>query len=360
MNYSNNNTDSTLPSSSNNLTMFNLVFAFTNNNNNNNTHYNPNSKYSTTNTTTSSIPTNISKEMIDTALYKHILAKITAALKYEQVKRQYVRKEVETIMAVKEQCLNMWFDNNTATTGADASKTSGAFAGNGGGNGCGSTGASGSVGDQQNNAIAGAASNTASTSATTNLFLSTSNPTSSSITNNCSTTNNITSSNPPFLPTSTTSSNNSNNSKTNYSPHVEIRHRILAASSLARTMAHLFHAVTDNTMAHLVVNSSIDLALLPCFYEKPFAAVAGGGNTSGDKTDGEAMSGGGVMGGGGGSLVQSSVGTFASLKDEEGFLMRPYKALLLLYDPEEIVKGMPWDPSPLLVQLVQIVTPAIW
>jgi hypothetical protein len=47
--------------------------------------------------------------------------------------------------------------------------------------------------------------------------------------------------------------------------------------------------------------------------------------------------------------------------DEIDFpMMRPYKSLLLLQDPEEIVGSMPADPSPLLVELVQLVTPSIW
>ena len=40
--------------------------------------------------------------------------------------------------------------------------------------------------------------------------------------------------------------------------------------------------------------------------------------------------------------------------------MRPYNALLLLQDPEEIIANFPLDVSPLLLELVQIVTPTQW
>jgi hypothetical protein len=40
--------------------------------------------------------------------------------------------------------------------------------------------------------------------------------------------------------------------------------------------------------------------------------------------------------------------------------LRPYHALLLLYDPEEIVFNMPIDSSSLLIELIQVVTPTQW
>ncbi|KAJ3300685.1 Nitrogen permease regulator 3 [Borealophlyctis nickersoniae] len=105
----------------------------------------------------------------------------------------------------------------------------------------------------------------------------------------------------------------------------DVMERTLAESSLARVLAHIYHSITTNLMAHVVIDSSLDLSL-----QIPASVTR-----------------------------QSIYPEAASIEDEEvdNPTLRPYHALLLLYDPEEILKSLPLDPSPLLVELIQIVTP---
>ncbi|KAJ3037681.1 Nitrogen permease regulator 3 [Rhizophlyctis rosea] len=110
----------------------------------------------------------------------------------------------------------------------------------------------------------------------------------------------------------------------------DVMERILAESSLARVLAHIYHSITTNLMAHVVIDSSVDLSLqIPASITRQTAAS--------DYT------------------LKPLDGSSDSEVDNP--TMRPYHALLLLYDPEEILKSLPLDLSPLLVDLIQIVTP---
>ncbi|TPX58143.1 hypothetical protein SpCBS45565_g08071 [Spizellomyces sp. 'palustris'] len=175
---------------------------------------------------------------VDT-MYKHVISKITAALKYEQLKRGYIRKEAELILSIKDEA---------------QVKSLGPF--------------------RYTNAV---------------LF----------------------------------------KERVRLS---DVMDQILAESTLARCLAHIYNSITNDSVAHVVVNSSVDLSLhIPDRVSRPLA------------------------------LTEAT--TPARPKDAFGSedsgcpILRPYHALLLLYDPEEILKALPLDPSPLLVELIQIVTP---
>ncbi|CAG8649733.1 4144_t:CDS:2 [Gigaspora rosea] len=99
----------------------------------------------------------------------------------------------------------------------------------------------------------------------------------------------------------------------------------LEKSSLARTIRQVYESISTDSIAHILVNDYIDLSLqLP-----PLAPTT----------------------------------LFAPDNDMEGNeythypVIAPYHALLLLEDPEEILRSMPLDSNPTLVQLVQILTP---
>ncbi|KAF0442224.1 UPF0171-domain-containing protein [Gigaspora margarita] len=99
----------------------------------------------------------------------------------------------------------------------------------------------------------------------------------------------------------------------------------LEKSSLARTIRQVYESISTDSIAHILVNDYIDLSLqLP-----PLAPTT----------------------------------LFAPNNDMEGNeythypVIAPYHALLLLEDPEEILRSMPLDSNPTLVQLVQILTP---
>ncbi|KAI9106241.1 nitrogen permease regulator of amino acid transport activity 3-domain-containing protein [Phlyctochytrium arcticum] len=163
-------------------------------------------------------------------MYEHVLRKITAALKYEQLKRGYIRREAELILAIKDESLVK------------------------------------ARGDRM-------------------------------------------------------------------SPQ-DLNNHILASSSLARTLADVYTTVHYNLVGHIVVNSSVDLTLqIPDSLTRPLMLEPEPPLVQNEK---EWMNG-----------------------EEEGTwsILRPYHALLLLNDPEEILKVLPLDPSPLLVELIQIVTP---
>ncbi|CAG8783186.1 15907_t:CDS:2 [Dentiscutata erythropus] len=100
---------------------------------------------------------------------------------------------------------------------------------------------------------------------------------------------------------------------------------ILEKSSLARTIRQVYESISTDSIAHVLVNDYIDLSLqIP-----PLAPTT----------------------------------LFAPDNDTEGNeythypVIAPYHALLLLEDPEEILRSMPLDSNPTLVQLVQILTP---
>ena len=96
--------------------------------------------------------------------------------------------------------------------------------------------------------------------------------------------------------------------------------KILQQSTLARSLVSIFNALQGEGR-HIQINDSISISL---------------------QTDFKKMK----------QL------TMVSEDDLYGFPMfRPYHALLLLFDPEEIISALPPGASPLMVELIQIVTP---
>ncbi|KAI9017072.1 nitrogen permease regulator of amino acid transport activity 3-domain-containing protein [Gaertneriomyces semiglobifer] len=114
--------------------------------------------------------------------------------------------------------------------------------------------------------------------------------------------------------------------------NVDVTERLIYESSLARCLAHVYESIRNNKIARVVVNSSIDLCLhIPDEMTKPMVLLDPG------------------------TAPRSRTQGFSSSSAYP--ILRPYHAILLLYDPEEILKTLPLDPSPLLVDLIQIVTP---
>ncbi|ORX55436.1 UPF0171-domain-containing protein [Piromyces finnis] len=104
---------------------------------------------------------------------------------------------------------------------------------------------------------------------------------------------------------------------------------ILHQSSLAHDLATVYDALISNKIAHIVINNSVDLSLqippsLPSFEDNDEIILSE-------------------------EQILNNDASFPTL--------RPYHALLLLEDPEEIFKSFPKDPSPTLVELIQVVTP---
>jgi nitrogen permease regulator 3-like protein len=101
---------------------------------------------------------------------------------------------------------------------------------------------------------------------------------------------------------------------------------ILQKSSLARVIAHTFHCISTINLSHVIINSSIDLSL-----QVPRCETH------------EAL-------GFGLSLDEGS-------HPAKYPTLRPYHALLLLFHAEEVLKSLPLDPSPLLYELIENLTP---
>src|SRR4051812_41985251 len=97
-------------------------------------------------------------------------------------------------------------------------------------------------------------------------------------------------------------------------------------SSLAKAIVQVYHSVSTDSIAHVLINDFIDLSLqIPPLAPSRF---------------------------------------FSPLDNDRDWyeyahfpVIAPYHTLLLLEDPEEILKSMPLDANPTLVQLVQILTP---
>ena len=103
----------------------------------------------------------------------------------------------------------------------------------------------------------------------------------------------------------------------------ELMQITLKKSTLARTIADVYDAISTDSTAHVLVNDYIDISLqIPSF--SPF-------NQADNRQD---------------------------LDEYTQFpVITPHKTLLLLEDPQEILKAMPLDANPTLVQLIQIITP---
>ncbi|KAI7859235.1 nitrogen permease regulator of amino acid transport activity 3-domain-containing protein [Circinella umbellata] len=130
-------------------------------------------------------------------------------------------------------------------------------------------------------------------------------------------------------------------------PYEQVMQTILLESSLARDIKQIYEAISTNNIAHIIINDFIDLSLqIPVFGETVGVTPADAGM--------------------GLPLARTQDYYYASLMDIYGMsgyeydnypTICPYHTLLLLEDPEEVLKNMPLDASPTLVQLVQILTP---
>ncbi|KAI9492884.1 nitrogen permease regulator of amino acid transport activity 3-domain-containing protein [Zychaea mexicana] len=128
-------------------------------------------------------------------------------------------------------------------------------------------------------------------------------------------------------------------------PYDEVMKNILQESSLARDIKQIYAAISTDNIAHIIINDFIDLSLqIPVFGE--MVPPSDGGMAL--------------------PLARTQDYYYASLMDIYGMsgyeydnypIICPYHTLLLLEDPEEVLKNMPLDASPTLVQLVQILTP---
>ena len=109
----------------------------------------------------------------------------------------------------------------------------------------------------------------------------------------------------------------------------EVLANILKNSGLARSLVTLYHEIRSKFTSHIVLNHSMDISMrLPPSHARPEPIYD-------EPTE-----------------IQD-----ATLNENVYPDIRPYHAILLLSDPEEILKSLPVDCSPLLSQLVQIVTP---
>ncbi|KAG0270442.1 Nitrogen permease regulator 3 [Actinomortierella ambigua] len=153
----------------------------------------------------------------------------------------------------------------------------------------------------------------------------------------------------------------------------QFHEQVLKTSSLARAVRSIYDNIVADKVCHIVLNDSIDLSLqIPTL--TPLTRTNGqfarqwtglGGPAESPSTLYAAGSSGALT-------VATPNGLYSHwptymLMDEyelgivyefENFpLLYPYHALLLLEDPEEILKDIPLDANPTLVKLVQILVP---
>ncbi|KAJ3010132.1 Nitrogen permease regulator 3 [Thoreauomyces humboldtii] len=129
----------------------------------------------------------------------------------------------------------------------------------------------------------------------------------------------------------------------------ELMTRILAESTLAKCLSEIYSSITTTSSAHVVVNASVDLSLhIPDYRHGLQAGLTSGlGCHPAHSPHSRAAA----------PLSPTSDATLIALDAREYPILRPYHALLLLHDPEEVLKELPLDPLPLLVELIQVVTP---
>jgi hypothetical protein len=105
---------------------------------------------------------------------------------------------------------------------------------------------------------------------------------------------------------------------------------------MARDIRQIYTAISANKAAHIIINDFIDLSLQIPLNNKT-------NNTK--------------------NLASYDNASLMDIYGASGYeydqfpVLCPYHTLLLLEDPEEVLKNMPLDASPTLVQLVQILTP---
>lgn len=122
---------------------------------------------------------------------------------------------------------------------------------------------------------------------------------------------------------------------------------ILRESSLARDIKQIYTAISSNTAAHVIINDFIDLSL-----QIPVIGLGSESRSGSDRDNLLSPNGGSNYNG---SLMD--IYSVAGYEYDNYPVLCPYHTLLLLEDAEEVLKNMPLDASPTLVQLVQILTP---
>lgn len=135
---------------------------------------------------------------------------------------------------------------------------------------------------------------------------------------------------------------------------------ILQVSSLARDIKQIYLAISSNKAAHVIVNDFIDLSLqIPSIEHTSSSISSSIMDREAAAVSSPLLANGNVMtrakDHGGSSLMD--IYSVAGYEYDNYPVICPYHTLLLLEDPEEVLKNMPLDASPTLVQLVQILTP---
>ncbi|OBZ85283.1 Nitrogen permease regulator 3 [Choanephora cucurbitarum] len=145
-------------------------------------------------------------------------------------------------------------------------------------------------------------------------------------------------------------------------PYLETMGEILRESSLARDIKQIYTAISSNTAAHVIINDFIDLSLqIPTIGNAFKASSFDRENMALSYYSHQAGAGANMPIGNtrdhyvGSSLMD--IYSVAGYEYDNYPVLCPYHTLLLLEDPEEVLKNMPLDASPTLVQLVQILTP---
>ncbi|KAK5822195.1 nitrogen permease regulator 3, partial [Linnemannia elongata] len=122
--------------------------------------------------------------------------------------------------------------------------------------------------------------------------------------------------------------------------------QVLSISSLARAVRSIYDCVSTDKVCHIVLNDSIDVSLqIP--HLAPLPRSSGYQALMTPLTTQY-----GGIGGMGYMMDDYEIGI--AYEYENFPVLLPYHTLLLLEDPEEILKDIPLDANPTLVKLVQI------
>lgn len=174
----------------------------------------------------------------------------------------------------------------------------------------------------------------------------------------------------------------------------QFHNQVLSTSSLARAVRLIYDGISVDKVCHVVLNDSIDISLqIPHLAPLPRASshihrqiqnashndspTANANGTNGSQNcQGNYYNPGAYTNGANQALMTPMVtqhwgiGGMGYMMDDfemgyayeyENFpVLFPYHTLLLLEDPEEILKDIPLDANPTLVKLVQILVPYQW
>ncbi|KAI1318883.1 Nitrogen permease regulator 3 [Mortierella claussenii] len=164
--------------------------------------------------------------------------------------------------------------------------------------------------------------------------------------------------------------------------------QVLSLSSLARAVRSIYESISADKVCHVVLNDSIDISLqIPHLAPLPRASsyitrriqntLTNESPTGTSSSNGHANGQNGSNGSGSQHALMTPIATqyggvggmgltiddyeIGIAYEYENFpVLLPYHTLLLLEDPEEILKDIPLDANPTLVKLVQILVPYQW